>query len=78
MAHAIKLLEMHKNLTESDKLEVANEKQVVIFMNFAESTRQAWLEKMFPGIDGNKDWVQWTLGSIFFDPLCCCSSDLDK
>jgi hypothetical protein len=64
LAHAIKLLEMHKTLTESNKLDVAsffslpeNEKQVVIFINFAESTRQAWLEKMFPGIGSNRDWV---------------------
>jgi len=61
LACAIKLLTI---FMESDKLDVAsffslleNVKQMVIFMNFAQNMRQAWLEKIFPGIGSNKNWV---------------------
>lgn len=58
LAHAIVLLSEHKTLTEDDQLEIADyfardKAQAIIFANFPETTRAAWLEKTLRKLKSN-------------------------
>jgi hypothetical protein len=58
LARAVVLLSGHTTLTEDDRLEIADyfardKAQAVIFANFPETTRVAWLEKTLRKLKSN-------------------------